>query len=130
MKTGTRAVAEERASEAAPTVNDHEEVEAFVPVSIADVNGKNLLGYASDLGPDHPGFHDEEYKRRRTEIVQLALNHELYVLQPPTRPESTRYAYLLFLILVLFRPHHLFSVLLSVSEHYDDGVYHLVSSFL
>ena len=70
---GTRAVAEERAAPVVP-----EELHA-VPVSIADVNSKNLLGYASDLGPDHPGFHDEEYKRRRTEIVEIALDHQLYV---------------------------------------------------
>ena len=71
--SGTRAVAEERAAPVVP-----EELHA-VPVSIADVNSKNLLGYASDLGPDHPGFHDEEYKRRRTEIVEIALDHQLYV---------------------------------------------------
>ena len=71
--SGTRAVAEERAAPVVP-----EELHA-VPVSIADVNSKNLLGYASDLGPDHPGFHDEEYKRRRTEIVKIALDHQLYV---------------------------------------------------
>ena len=49
-----------------------------VPSNIADVNVKNLLGYASELGEDHPGFHDEEYKARRMEIVQLALDHQLY----------------------------------------------------
>ena len=54
-----------------------------VPSSIADVNGKNLLGYASDLGEDHPGFHDEEYKSRRMQIVQMALDHQLCARPPP-----------------------------------------------
>ena len=73
-ESAVRAVADN--VEADPRTRQQVE-ECFVPRTIADVNVKNLLGYASDLGEDHPGFHDKEYKRRRMEIVQMALDHRL-----------------------------------------------------
>jgi len=37
-----------------------------------NINRKNILGYGPALAPDHPGFHDIQYKNRRTKIARLA----------------------------------------------------------
>jgi hypothetical protein len=33
--------------------------------------------FGADLAPDHPGYHDEAYKRRRVEIAELARAHRM-----------------------------------------------------
>jgi len=32
---------------------------------------------------DHPGFNDPEYKKRRDEIMQIALNYNMYDTEIP-----------------------------------------------
>lgn len=39
------------------------------------INRNNILGYGPALAPDHPGFHDIQYKNRRTKIATLANKH-------------------------------------------------------
>jgi hypothetical protein len=46
-----------------------------VPRSIHDVDNGKILGFGEELGAEHPGYHDEAYKRRRMNIVQLARSH-------------------------------------------------------
>eukprot|EP00475_Leptophrys_vorax_P039254 TRINITY_DN70618_c0_g1_i1.p2 TRINITY_DN70618_c0_g1~~TRINITY_DN70618_c0_g1_i1.p2 ORF type:complete len:414 (-),score=-23.90 TRINITY_DN70618_c0_g1_i1:164-1405(-) len=49
-----------------------------VPRGIEDIsNGDHVLGFGADLSPDHPGFLDVEYKRRRALIVDLAKMHRV-----------------------------------------------------
>lgn len=48
-----------------------------IPRSIAEVDNGKILGFGEDLGEDHPGFLDEEYKRRRMAIVGVARTHEI-----------------------------------------------------
>lgn len=49
-----------------------------VPRSIHDIpNGDHILGFGADLAEDHPGYHDTEYKRRRTSIADLAKKHKI-----------------------------------------------------
>lgn len=46
-----------------------------IPKSIHDVDNGRILGFGPDLAPDHPGFGDAAYKRRRADIARLALAH-------------------------------------------------------
>eukprot|EP00271_Cylindrocystis_brebissonii_P006096 TRINITY_DN1869_c0_g1_i1.p1 TRINITY_DN1869_c0_g1~~TRINITY_DN1869_c0_g1_i1.p1 ORF type:complete len:412 (+),score=65.25 TRINITY_DN1869_c0_g1_i1:291-1526(+) len=47
-----------------------------LPKSIRDIsNGDHILGFGAQLSEGHPGFHDEEYKRRRAFIADLAKQH-------------------------------------------------------
>lgn len=48
-----------------------------VPRSIADVDNGKILGFGADLSPDHPGFADEAYKRRRVAIAAIARRNEI-----------------------------------------------------
>mmetsp|Transcript_228 Transcript_228/g.361 ORF Transcript_228/g.361 Transcript_228/m.361 type:complete len:350 (+) Transcript_228:198-1247(+) len=48
-----------------------------VPRSIADVDNGKILGFGANLAEDHPGFHDTNYKQRRTLIAEMARMHEL-----------------------------------------------------
>lgn len=49
-----------------------------VPRSIHDIpNGDHILGFGANLAEDHPGYHDEEYKRRRSFIADLAKKHKI-----------------------------------------------------
>ena len=48
-----------------------------MPRSIHDVDNGKILGFGADLAPDHPGFGDEAYKRRRVWIADLARQHEM-----------------------------------------------------
>eukprot|EP00898_Chlorokybus_atmophyticus_P004324 jgi/Chlat1/4893/Chrsp31S04904 len=50
-----------------------------VPRSIHDIdNGSaNILGYGAELAADHPGYFDDEYKRRRMDIVANARSHKI-----------------------------------------------------
>lgn len=53
-----------------------------IPASIHEINNCSILGYGGDLAEGHPGFHDEEYKTRRTAISDIARDHRMCV--PPT----------------------------------------------
>jgi phenylalanine-4-hydroxylase len=46
-----------------------------IPQSIFDVDNGRILGFGPDLSPDHPGYEDEQYKRRRADIARRALTH-------------------------------------------------------
>jgi phenylalanine-4-hydroxylase len=47
-----------------------------IPQSIHEIsNGENILGFGANLAADHPGYNDEEYKRRRMQIVEIAKQH-------------------------------------------------------
>eukprot|EP00850_Spirogloea_muscicola_P012098 SM000077S21572 [mRNA] locus=s77:243545:245756:- [translate_table: standard] len=72
---GTQAPASEApASEMAPTVPDEEEI--VIPRRIEDIsNGEHIMGFGANLAEDHPGYHDEDYKKRRTFIADLAKSH-------------------------------------------------------
>ncbi|CAI7785392.1 unnamed protein product [Closterium sp. NIES-53] len=49
-----------------------------VPRGIEDIsNGDHILGFGAELAPDHPGYHDEEYKRRRAHIADIAKLHQV-----------------------------------------------------
>eukprot|EP01018_Ginkgo_biloba_P015690 Gb_14232 [translate_table: standard] len=49
-----------------------------IPRSIHDIpNGDHILGFGANLAEDHPGYRDEEYKRRRSFIADLAKKHEI-----------------------------------------------------
>eukprot|EP00899_Mesostigma_viride_P008760 jgi/Mesvir1/17886/Mv12959-RA.1 len=50
-----------------------------VPKSIHDIDSgaRNILGFSSELSPEHPGFMDEEYKRRRGDILRAAATHRI-----------------------------------------------------
>ncbi|NP_001413512.1 phenylalanine 4-monooxygenase, chloroplastic isoform X1 [Physcomitrium patens] len=49
-----------------------------IPSSIHDIsNGDHILGFGADLTEDHPGYHDLEYKRRRSRIADLAKIHKI-----------------------------------------------------
>jgi len=49
----------------------------WFPISAADVDmlANHVLDGGSDLQADHPGFHDEEYKKRRQVIADFAFQH-------------------------------------------------------
>jgi hypothetical protein len=47
------------------------------PTSIYEVNNGKILGFGADLGPEHPGFHDEDYKERRVMLSRLAKEHSI-----------------------------------------------------
>lgn len=52
----------------------------WFPTQILDFNyiGKRILGAGDGIQDcDHPGFHDAEYRKRRAEIAQAALNYKL-----------------------------------------------------
>lgn len=58
------------------------------PRSIEEIsNGDHIMGFGADLAEDHPGFPDEEYKRRRTYIADLAKVHKIG--EPVPRVEYT-----------------------------------------
>lgn len=59
------------AADAAPTAPP------ALPRSIHDVPNGNLLGFSAELGPEHPGYSDEEYKRRRVETCAAAAVHRM-----------------------------------------------------
>lgn len=42
-----------------------------------DLQGSNLLESDIDLDPEHPGFSDTSYRRKREEIILLAHNHKI-----------------------------------------------------
>ncbi|GBF97155.1 chloroplast phenylalanine hydroxylase [Raphidocelis subcapitata] len=67
--SSTAAAAAARAPAPAPLVR--------VPTSIAEVDNGSILGFGADLAPDHPGYHDEAYKRRRVAIAELARAHKI-----------------------------------------------------
>lgn len=46
-----------------------------VPASIHEVDNGKVLGFGPNLSEDHPGFADEAYKRRRTNICNSARAH-------------------------------------------------------
>lgn len=48
-----------------------------IPASIHEINNCSILGYGGDLAEGHPGFRDEEYKRRRTAISDIARDHRM-----------------------------------------------------
>lgn len=48
-----------------------------VPHSIHEVDNGKILGFGADLAPDHPGFGDETYKKRRIAIADLAREHNI-----------------------------------------------------
>ncbi|GLJ38766.1 hypothetical protein SUGI_0790350 [Cryptomeria japonica] len=49
-----------------------------IPRSIHDIpNGDHILGFGANLAKDHPGYHDEEYKRRRSSIADMAKKHKI-----------------------------------------------------
>ncbi|KAJ7532302.1 hypothetical protein O6H91_14G082000 [Diphasiastrum complanatum] len=49
-----------------------------IPQSIHDIsNGDHILGFGVELAEHHPGFHDEEYKKRRSYIGNLAKLHKI-----------------------------------------------------
>lgn len=48
-----------------------------VPQSIHDIDNGKILGFGADLAEGHPGFHDEEYKQRRSMIGELARSHNI-----------------------------------------------------
>ncbi|KAJ7531146.1 hypothetical protein O6H91_14G033900 [Diphasiastrum complanatum] len=49
-----------------------------IPRSIHDIsNGDHILGFGAELAEDHPGYHDEEYKKRRSYIGDLAKLHKI-----------------------------------------------------
>ncbi|PNH10478.1 Tryptophan 5-hydroxylase 1 [Tetrabaena socialis] len=43
--------------------------------SIHDVDNSQILGFGADLADDHPGYHDEAYKRRRSALAEAAKRH-------------------------------------------------------
>lgn len=47
------------------------------PQSIHDIDNGRVLGFGADLAEDHPGFHDDAYKRRRIWISELAKAHKI-----------------------------------------------------
>lgn len=49
----------------------------FFPKTSADLDlfANKVLDFSEDLSTDHPGFHDAEYRKRRTDIVQLAKSY-------------------------------------------------------
>jgi hypothetical protein len=49
------------------------------PASIHEIDNGRILGFGENLSEDHPGFHDEEYKRRRVLIAQAARLHRMCV---------------------------------------------------
>jgi hypothetical protein len=61
------------------TVEDEAEATIRIPKSIHDINNCSILGYGGDLAEGHPGYHDAEYKRRRTAISDIARDHRVYV---------------------------------------------------
>lgn len=50
-----------------------------IPESIHEINNCSIMGYGGDLAEGHPGYHDEEYKIRRTAISDIARDHRMYV---------------------------------------------------
>jgi len=48
-----------------------------IPRGIEDVDNGRILGFGADLAEDHPGFHDDAYKRRRHMISELAKKHTI-----------------------------------------------------
>lgn len=59
-------------------VDEPEQATVKVPQSIHDINNCSILGYGGDLAEEHPGFHDVEYKNRRTAISDIARDHKVY----------------------------------------------------
>lgn len=59
-------------------VDEPEQATVKVPQSIHDINNCSILGYGGDLAEGHPGFHDVEYKNRRTAISDIARDHKVY----------------------------------------------------
>ncbi|KAG2487556.1 hypothetical protein HYH03_013835 [Edaphochlamys debaryana] len=45
--------------------------------SIYEVDNGQILGFGADLAEDHPGFHDEQYKRRRVMLGEMAKAHKI-----------------------------------------------------
>lgn len=58
-----------------------------VPLTIEDVDNGRTVGFGADLADDHPGFHDEAYKKRRVMIADIARKHK--VGEPIPRVEYT-----------------------------------------
>jgi Biopterin-dependent aromatic amino acid hydroxylase len=58
-------------------VDDPSEATIIIPNSIHEINNCSILGYGGDLAEGHPGYHDEEYKRRRTAISDIARDHRV-----------------------------------------------------
>ena len=57
---------------AAPPLENDQEVARQIPKSIHDIDNGKILGFDANLSEDHPGFHDEDYKQRRSWIASLA----------------------------------------------------------
>lgn len=50
----------------------------WFPTNIADLDSfsDKVLSYGSELEADHPGFKDEKYRARRSEITEMAKTYE------------------------------------------------------
>jgi hypothetical protein len=73
------------------TITGTPEVPWF-PTHLSDLEhiGKKLLSEGEGIEmTDHPGFNDPEYKKRRNDIMQLALNYHMYDFEIP-RIEYTK----------------------------------------
>lgn len=46
-----------------------------IPRSLEEIDNGKILGFGADLAEDHPGYHDDAYKRRRVEISEIARHH-------------------------------------------------------
>lgn len=77
-KSEKRSLKFQASAAATPTSPSPEQIvpEIHLPTSIHEIsNGDRILGFGADLAEDHPGFHDAEYKERRTYIAHLAKTH-------------------------------------------------------
>lgn len=45
-------------------------------ISDLDLFTHKTLSYGEELDADHPGFHDEDYRKRRHEITQIAKDYK------------------------------------------------------
>jgi len=52
------------------------------PKSINEIDNGAILGFGAELDTDHPGFHDQDYKRRRQSISDSARLHQMGTVIP------------------------------------------------
>jgi len=65
-------------------VLDEKEVHWFPRhISELDLIANRTLDAGTDLEADHPGFHDEEYRKRRANLAESALNYRMHDTEIP-----------------------------------------------